>query len=38
MISLIFSGHFSSIGTVLKNIRRQIAFFGGPNIDHMKKI
>ena len=37
MISLIFSGYLSSIGKVLKNIRRQIAFFRGPNIDHMKK-
>ena len=43
MISLIFSGYLSSIGKVLKNICRQIAFFfgggggGGQNIDHMKK-
>ena len=31
-------GYSSSIGEVLKNIRRQYAFFRGPNIDHMKKI
>ena len=37
MISLIFSGYLSSIAKVLKIIRRQIAFFRGPNIDHMKK-
>ena len=36
MISLIFSGYLRSIEKVLKNIRRQIAFFRGPNIDHMK--
>ena len=32
-----FLGYSSSIGEVLKNIRRQNAFFRGPNIDHMKK-
>ena len=37
MISLIFSGYISSIGKVLKNSCRRIAFFWGPNIDHMKK-
>ena len=37
MISLILIGYLNSIGKVLKNIRRQIAFFSGPNIDNMKK-
>ena len=32
-----FLGYSSSIGEVLKKIRRQYAFFRGPNIDHMKK-
>ena len=32
-----FLGYSSSIGEVLKNIRRQYAFFRGPNIDYMKK-
>ena len=32
-----FLGYSSSIGEVLKNIRRQYVFFRGPNIDHMKK-
>ena len=38
MISLIFSGYLSSIGKVLKNIRRYIAFFRGPNIDRKKNM
>ena len=37
MVSLIFSGYLSSIGKVFKNIRKLIAFFRGPNIDHMNK-
>ena len=41
MISSIFSGYLSSIGKVLKNIRRQIAFFPGakylPYEKSMKK-
>ena len=32
-----FLGYSSSIGEVLKNIRRQYAFCRGPNIDHIKK-
>ena len=32
-----FLGYSSSIGEVIKNIRRQYAFFRWPDIDHMKK-